>query len=60
MSEAEELIESLQSQLAAKDKEITELRESWDNLLEDMELHGLHEFEPYINSKATFKALANK
>lgn len=32
------------------------LREAWDDLLEDLELHGMHDFEPYKKSKARFKA----
>ena len=36
------------------------LLEAWDDLLEDIEINGMHEFEPYIKSKAKFKALATQ
>lgn len=31
--------------------------DAWDDLLEDMELQGMHSFEPYIKSKANFTRL---
>jgi hypothetical protein len=34
-----------------------QLIDAWDDLLEDLEMNGMHSFEPYIRSKAKFKAL---
>jgi hypothetical protein len=50
--------ESLRQQLAVKYLEEVQLREAWDDLLEDLEINGMHSFEPYIESKAKFKALS--
>jgi len=35
-----------------------EIFDAWDDLLEDLELHGMHDFRPYIDSKAKFRRLA--
>jgi hypothetical protein len=54
-----EEIESLRQQLAVKDLEVMQLQEAWDDLLEDLEINGMHSFEPYVESKSKFKTLSN-
>lgn len=45
------------SQEVDADLIIKKITGGWDDLLEDLELHGMHDFEPYVRSKAKFKAL---
>jgi hypothetical protein len=44
----------------AQDELRNELMDLWDDLLEDLELHGMHDFEPYIKSKKSFNEIAEK
>lgn len=52
----EELEEKLAKALARE----TSILDDWDDLLEDLELHGMHDFPPYIKSKAKFRAYQTK
>ena len=43
---------------AIREKAVPDVLAAWDDLLEDLELLGMHEFEPYIKSKAKYKLLS--
>ncbi|MDD4971867.1 MAG: hypothetical protein PHT07_20775 [Paludibacter sp.] len=51
-----ELIKA-QDKILSQQPTIEKMRDDWDDLLEDLEIHGMHSFEPYIKSKAKFKAI---
>jgi len=33
------------------------IQDDWDDLLEDIEMHGMHDFEPYVSSKIKFSEM---
>lgn len=50
----------LRDQLKTSQRLAIELSEGWDDLLEDLELHGMHSFEPYLKSKSWFNKIKPK
>lgn len=58
--EIERLTWTLEAAQAIWNKREKVLLEAWDDLLEDMELHGMHDFEPYKKSKEAFLRMKQK
>lgn len=58
--EIERLTWTIEAAQAIWNKREKVLLDAWDDLLEDMELNGMHEFEPYKKSKEAFLRMKQK